>query len=246
MNTILFDLDGTLLPMDQEIFIKIYFKQLVMYFAPLGITAENMVAGLNEGIKAMVGNDGSMSNEERFWSEFSKHLGPDIISLEPEFEKFYQSAFRQAKASTNAGELTKQVIQKAKEKGFTIVIATNPLFPMVATHERIAWAGFSPEDVFYITTYETSSYCKPNLDYYREILAKIGKDPSECMMVGNDVKEDMVVAELGMKRYLITDCLINTNNEDITEIPQGSLEDFLTYLDHITLEQSANCLSCHE
>jgi FMN phosphatase YigB (HAD superfamily) len=234
MNTILFDLDGTLLPMDQEMFIKLYFKQLVTHFAPFGIAPEAMMAGVNEGTKAMVLNDGSMTNEERFWSEFSKHLGPDVRNLEPEFEKFYQTGFHQAKASTSTSELTQQVIQKAKDKGFTIIIATNPLFPKVATHGRIGWAGFSPEDVSYITTYETSSYCKPNLEYYREILDTIGKDPSECMMVGNDVKEDMGVSKLGMKRYLITDCLINTNNDDISDIPHGSMQDFLTYLDEIT------------
>lgn len=236
MNTILFDLDGTLLPMDQEMFINLYFKQLVTHFASFGITPEALMTGVNQGIKAMVGNDGTMTNEDRFWSEFSNYLGPDIRNLEPEFKKFYQNRFHQVRVSTSATKLTQQLLQKVKDKGFTIVIATNPLFPMVATHARIGWAGFSPEDVSYITTYENSSYCKPNLDYYREILDKIGKEPSECMMVGNDVKEDMGVAELGMKRYLITDCLINANQEDISHIPQGSMEDFLLSLDSLTLE----------
>jgi FMN phosphatase YigB (HAD superfamily) len=127
--------------------------------------------------------------------------------------------------------LASRLIQRVKELGYTIVIATNPLFPKVATHGRIGWAGFSPEDVSYITTYETCTYCKPSMNYYREILERIGKDPSECMMVGNDVKEDMGVDELGLKRYLITDCLINPNNDDITDIPHGTMEDFLTYLD---------------
>jgi len=33
MNTVLFDLDGTLLPMDQEAFIRLYFGALTQKFA---------------------------------------------------------------------------------------------------------------------------------------------------------------------------------------------------------------------
>lgn len=234
MNTILFDLDGTLLPMDQDIFLKLYFKELITHFVPFGITPEAMIKGVNEGTMAMVINDGTMTNEERFWIEFAKHLGSDIRRLEPEFEKFYQNGFQNVKPSTTTNPITHALIQKLKEKGFTIVIATNPLFPKVATHQRIGWAGFSPEDVTYITTYETCSYSKPNPNYFLEILQKIGKDPSDCMMVGNNVKEDMGVVNLGMQRYLITDCLINHNHDDISDIPQGSMEDFLAYIDTLS------------
>lgn len=31
----------------------------------------------------------------------------------------------------------------------------------------------------------------------------------ETVMIGNDVGEDMVAAQLGMKVFLLTDCLIN-------------------------------------
>lgn len=233
LTTILLDLDGTLLPMDQNMFIKLYFKELVTHFIPYGFSQETMIEGVNEGTKAMSINDGSVTNEERFWSVFAKHLGPEIRNIEPEFEKFYLNEFNKVKASTTTNPITALLIQTLKDKGLEIVIATNPLFPKVATHARIKWAGFSPEDAAYITTYETCTFCKPNLNYYREILQKVGKDPSECMMVGNDVSEDMIVDGLGMKRYLITDCLINHNNDDISKIPNGSLKDFLKFVESL-------------
>ncbi len=40
-------------------------------------------------------------------------------------------------------------------------------------------------------------------------------------MIGNDVQEDMGVAELGMQVYLVTDDLINATGEDISQWPQG-------------------------
>ena len=230
MNTILFDLDGTLLPMDQDAFIQIYFKNLATHFIPFGYQPDTMMSAVNIGVKAMILNDGSMTNEERFWSVFGKQLGEDIRSLEPEFRVFYDTDFLNAKAATTRNPYTARIIKLLKEKGYTIVIATNPLFPTIATHNRIQWAGFSKEEVDYITTYEVSSYCKPNPNYYTEILEKLQKKPEDCMMVGNDVSEDMLVDQLGLSRYLVTDCLINSKQEDISSIPQGSLKDFYDYV----------------
>lgn len=52
-------------------------------------------------------------------------------------------------------------------------------------------------------------------------------------MVGNDVSEDMITEKLGMKVFLLTDCLINKNEKDISAYPHGSfpeLKDYLTRL----------------
>lgn len=231
MDTILFDLDGTLLPMDQDKFIKLYFKSLCTRFTSPDFSTDGLIAAVEKGTKAMVINDGSMTNEQRFWNVFSKELGEQARELEPEFLEFYRTEFNQARQSTKTTPLTAQCIQRLTEKDYTIVIATNPLFPKIATHNRIGWAGFSPDDVSYITTYENSSYCKPNLDYYREILAKIGKTPNDCMMVGNDVTEDMCVTNLGMECYLVTDCLINTSNSSLEDIRQGSMDQFAQFIE---------------
>ena len=43
-----------------------------------------------------------------------------------------------------------------KELGLRAVLATNPIFPAVATRSRIRWAGLEPEDFELCTTYENS------------------------------------------------------------------------------------------
>jgi FMN phosphatase YigB (HAD superfamily) len=55
---------------------------------------------------------------------------------------------------------------------------------------------------------------------------KFNLNPSETMMVGNDVYEDMIASELGIKTYLITNCLKNTQNLEYNHFEQGSLEEF--------------------
>lgn len=43
MQMILFDLDGTLLPMDQEVFTKAYFQRLAAKLAPYGYEAGKLI-----------------------------------------------------------------------------------------------------------------------------------------------------------------------------------------------------------
>ena len=63
LTTILFDLDGTLLPMDNDAFTKGYFKLLAARLAPLGYEPAKLVDSIWAGTAAMVKNDGSQNNE---------------------------------------------------------------------------------------------------------------------------------------------------------------------------------------
>lgn len=228
MNTFIFDLDGTLLPMpSQEQFLNLYFKALTVKMAPYNINPKELMDAVMAGTMAMVKNDGKVTNEHKFWNVFSEILGEDIRQLESVFEDFYQNEFSMAKEATHTNPYAKECIELLKSKGYHLVLATNPLFPRIATYNRIQWAGLNPEDFEYITTYENSSFCKPNLEYYRSILRLLHKKPEECMMIGNDVREDMCAAELGMSIYLLKDCLICPEDQDISGFTQGSFEDLL-------------------
>jgi FMN phosphatase YigB (HAD superfamily) len=122
-------------------------------------------------------------------------------------------------------------VTKLKEKGYRVVLATNPLFPSIATESRIKWAGLEPSDFELFTTYENYHYCKPNPKYYFEILEKLGVEPKDCMMIGNDVTEDMMTKDFGMQVFLLTGSLINKENKDISEYPNGDFCDLVTYID---------------
>lgn len=230
MNTFLFDLDGTLLPMDQEKFINGYLKYLCKKFVPMGFDQEQLVKAVWLGTDSMCKNDGTVTNCEVFWKAFGEILGSDIRTFEPDFESFYQNEFQSVIHYTTPSPLAKDAISLLKSKGYHLALATNPLFPTIATESRVKWAGLNPNDFSLITTYETSSYCKPNPKYYEEILQRIGKQAPECCMVGNDVSEDMVTAALGLDTYLITDCLINSNKEDISAYKKGSFVDFMNFI----------------
>lgn len=233
IKVVLFDLDGTLLPMDQDKFIEAYFGGLAKKLAPHGYDPKLLIGGIGAGIKAMVTNDGHVTNEEAFWNSFSALLGEGTRKDEPIFRDFYENEFQNVKNSCGYDELARKVIDTIKAKEKRIVLATNPLFPAIATESRIRWAGLVPEDFELYTTYENSHFCKPNPQYYLEILEKIGVAPEECLMVGNDVAEDMVTETLGMKVFLLTDCIINKDEKDISVYPNGGFEALLSYLEEV-------------
>ena len=238
-KVILFDLDGTLLPMDQEKFTKAYFYTLVAKLAELGLPAQTdadrkaLANAIWSGTYAMMNNDGSMTNEERFFLDFSTILDKDISYFKPQLDGFYQNEFNRVSEVCGKNPLVPKIISKLKGRGYRLAVATNPLFPLRANEMRLKWAGLSLSDFEYCTCYENSCFCKPNLEYYRKILDVLGVSADECIMVGNDVREDMAARELGMDVFLITDYIINVENRDIDEFPNGSWSDFEKFTDKI-------------
>lgn len=226
---VFFDLDGTLLPMDER-FDRAYFGGLCKRLAPHGYEPKALVATIWEGVREMVKNDGSRTNEEVFWEAFEKVIGKNARADEPYFAAYYEEDFDTIATVCPANPHAREIIDFLHEKQIPCVLATNPIFPAIATKKRIAWAGLSTDDFIFYTTYENFGYCKPNLDYYRAILKQIGATPEECIMIGNDVDEDMIARKLGMEVFLLTDCLLNRKDTDIGQFPHGNFEDMLAFL----------------
>lgn len=230
IKMVLFDLDGTLLPMNQEDFKKMYFEGLGKKLAPHGYEAMDVVNAVMKGVVAMIKNDGSKKNEAAFWEKFCELLGDDVKKHVGLFDEYYRNEFQLIKNMWQPNPKSKQVIELVKSKGLRVALATSPLFPKIATESRIRWAGLEPENFEIYTTYEDYSFCKPNLGYYKEVLKNLGVKGEECLMVGNDVFEDMVATELGMKVFLLKDCLINSKDLDYSSYPQGDFEDLMEYI----------------
>lgn len=233
LSTVLFDLDGTLLPMDQDRFTMGYFKALTQTMAAYGYEAEQLIHTIWKGMAAMINNDGSRTNEQAFWQVFTSVYKDKAIADQAHFDRFYREEFQQAKRFCGYEPLAAKTIETVKELGLQAVLATNPIFPQTATDSRIRWAGLHPSDFVFYTTYENSCACKPSLSYYREILHKLRVQGEECLMVGNDVGEDMIARSLGMHVFLLTDCLINKEHKNIDDYPHGSFDQLMIYIQEI-------------
>lgn len=231
LQAILFDLDGTLLPMDNDHFTQVYFELLAKTAYPWGYTdPKRIVKAIWAGVEDMVRNDGSRSNYDAFWARFAQIMGEDKLADIPKFNTFYENQFDAAVSATFPTPLAREAVDLAHKKAEKVILATNPIFPYAGDITRMNWIGLKAEDFDLITDYENSRHSKPNPAYYQDILDQFGLEPSQCLMVGNDCTEDFEAASaVGIPTYLVTDFLINRKGAPIT-CPNGSFPDLIAYL----------------
>ncbi len=233
LKAVLFDLDGTLLPMDLDLYVKSYFASLTKGMSERGFDARPFSKALLAGVEAMLNNDGSATNEAVFWQIFELVYGEPARPREALFNNFYENEFQELKNLCGIIPEAAECVRKIRDMGYRVVLATNPVFPPIATESRIRWAGLEPSDFEFYTNYTNSSYAKPRPEYYSEIVKKMGLDPTECLMVGNDTADDMVAETVGMRVYLLPKYLINRQGIDISSYNYGTLESLVAFVENI-------------
>ncbi|MBM3127585.1 MAG: HAD family hydrolase [Chloroflexi bacterium] len=224
-KAILFDLDGTLIDDSMETFLPPYFAALTKKLAHL-VAPEQLIAQLNASTRAMVTNaDPTRTLADTFAADFFPRLGVPRETLMPLFDDFYAREYLELRAYVNPVPEARTVVQRAVAARLPIVIATMPVFPLVAVQHRLAWGKLADFEYALITSYENMRASKPNPAYYREIAAKIGCAPEECVMVGNEVQNDILPARrVGMKTFWVTSAAFMA-----TDVPadwRGTLAEF--------------------
>lgn len=231
INTLLFDLDGTLLPVDTDEFIGSYLKllssKLIKWIEP-----RDFIEKLMSSTYVMMHDlDPSKTNKDVFWEDFFPKMPFDKKEeLFLIFDEFYEKDFPTLSSIVKKNPVPAQVLETALKKGYDLVIATSPIFPESAIYERLRWIDALDFPYKLVTTYENMHFSKPHMEYYGEILERIQKKPDECMMIGNDVEEDLAAGLLGMKTYLVIDHMLNRKNLDIKCDYTGSLNDLLDFV----------------
>lgn len=230
MKAVLFDLDGTLLPVDNEHFIENYLKLLSRKIDPY-IEPSVFIPQLLASTAAMLGNDdGLKTNEEIFIEDFFRKVEVPKEVLLPLFTDFYVNEYKKLGNIIKPTPISGEIIEILTKKGYRLVLATNPLFPKIAIEERLRWVDIDSNKFELITAYENMHFCKPNTKYYEEILTEINLPTEECLMVGNDVQEDMVTATLGMRTFLLTDFLIDRGEPRYQVENRGTLAEFKQFI----------------
>ncbi len=202
--TLLIDLDDTLLTNPIDSFLDQYFKELGKALAAY-VEPERMMQAMAKAVQAMqTKTDLTNSMEDTFNRVFYPAIGIPRADLIEELEDFYRARFPLLASLTSPRPEAARLLHNAFERGWQVVIATNPLFPATAVHQRLAWAGFPPDEYpfAWIASFETSHFCKPNPAYYAELLAFLRWPESPAVMVGNDWENDILPAEaLGLPTF---------------------------------------------
>jgi len=208
-KAILFDLDGTLLPMDMQVFTEGYFRDLYKTVNLPRIPVQSFVDAIWKGTYSMMKNEGNMSNHDAFWKTFGEIIDYPVDDMDERCLSFYANEFKQSKRYTQDNPYAQKAVAIAKNKADKVILATNPIFPLVGQNTRLGWIGLTTDDFDLVTCYEEECFCKPNPKYFEAVLSKMGIKPQECLMIGNDEKEDMLCATMaGIDCYLVEDTMI--------------------------------------
>lgn len=232
-KALLLDLDGTLLKIEMQRFIPLYLQALAPFFAAYA-GSETVINYVLEATTAMIENtDPKRTNEAIFYAEFCRRLEQPRAEVAPVIERFYREKYPELRRWGQPRRESRPVLEAARRAGLLIVLATNPVFPRTAIEQRVTWGGLDPSDFDFITTIENMHFCKPNPNYYREIAARIDCSPANCLMAGNDVREDLCAAETGMDTFLVDDHLIHQEGLPDNSHYRGSLENLAMFLDRL-------------
>ncbi len=224
-KAIFFDLDGTLLPMDEKEFTKIYFSLLCKKLSPHGYEPKTLLAAIEKGLFSMIQNDGKSTNEEIFWKTFNSFYDSDRRKDNDLFLSFYQNEFRNCKVATKENPYAKEILSLSHEVAESVILSTNPIFPTEAQKTRLSFLGLSISDFDFVSDYSNSSFSKPNPDYFRAILEKFHLQPEDVILFGNDFEEDgNCASSLGIKVYLVDGCLLHREKAK-KEYPVIRMED---------------------
>ena len=233
LKAILFDLDGTLLPMNLREFQVTGGQLFAEKMTEYGYDYNQMMEANWAAVMAMANNDGSRTNSEAFFRTLCDIFGDKITETFEHINSYYANEFENVKKVCGFNPEASKTLDYLKAKGYRLVLATTPWFPAVAIEKRIRWAGIDPGIFEYYSTLDNHSYCKPKAGYYEEVLQKIDLKPEDCLMVGNDATEDMAAEKLGMKVFLMTEYLENKHNVDISKYPQGDFSDLIKYIESL-------------
>ena len=233
IKAVIFDLDGTLVPLKDDEFVKMYFSLLCKKLVPLGYDKDILVKTMLTGNKMMKLNDGRASNDVVFWNEFAKVFGDEKRADERYFHDFYLNEFNNIKSILGEKLDSKKVIDFCKSKGLKTIIATSPVLPIEAMVARIGFVDLKEDDFDYISHYSNSNYAKPNPKFIEEVLEKNNLKPEEVLYFGNSEKEDGQPAKmLGIKVFIVGDYIIE-DDENLGEFEHFKFDDIIDIISNI-------------
>ncbi len=197
------DFDNTLVLFNEDQFLGYYAKLAYPYMQDF-FDESTFFQKLLQSTLHMIHNDGSMTNVEAFTHNFI--AGTPTLSYDEcinRLQKFYEESFDQLGSIINVVPYGRELLERVLAEGLQVVIATNPIFPELATKIRIGWANLSDLKITLMTHAENMSYCKPRPEYYQTILDMIHQQPEDCVMAGNDPISDMAASNLGLRTFLV-------------------------------------------
>jgi FMN phosphatase YigB (HAD superfamily) len=232
--TLLLDLDGTLLINKMNTFLPSYLQAISTHLAAFVEPNRLINTLLTATSQAAQNKLPECTLQNVFEGAFYPTIGIRPEELHDAIEHFYDDVFPSLKSLTQPQPGAVQLVEQAFERGYQVVIATNPLFPYKAIAHRLEWAGLSPAQYPFalIPSIETFHFAKPNPAFMAEILARLGWPEGPVVMVGDDPENDIQSAgQLGILTYWISNGKLFPVKDSLIPDEKGDIKGVLSWLD---------------
>ncbi|MCJ7623539.1 MAG: DinB family protein [Anaerolineaceae bacterium] len=200
------DLDDTLLANFTSTFLPKYIDALCGYISEVDPQKVKYHL-LNSTQKMIQKSMPAQTLEQTFDHSFYAGIGIPKDELKNVIQKFYSDVFPALRRFTEFSEGAINFVESLFEEGHEVIVATNPLFPRIATLQRLDWAGLSAENFPFrlISTFENFHFTKPHAAYYTEIFAQLGWPECAAVMIGDSLDLDILPAsKLGLPTFWLT------------------------------------------
>ena len=229
LRAVLFDLDGTLLDNDMDLYITHYLRRFAPHVAHR-VPPDEFVQAWMHGLQLMLRNaDPHLTNQQVFDLSFYPRLGVAPEELRSSMEVYYTTSHPNLRRLATRRPGARETVEAMLDAGLKIVIATNPIFPEVIIGQRLEWTGIADLPFALVTTSENMHAAKPSQRFYREILDRIGVAPEETVMIGDDFINDVQPpSRLGIHTYWVN--VSTTTPPNFDPKSRGELHRFYTWL----------------
>lgn len=229
---LLVDLDGTLLG-NHELPLSIDFiKQSLRTLKPYGgwRQAAKILLKINSELKTP---RAQLKNSERAVAAFSKWLKKPEEEARSMLRNSIQLIFPTLKKHFYPIPGAKDFLNWAKDR-YTLVLATNPVWPIEIVHLRLQWAGVDESLFKFITHVNDMVAVKPHPTYYQQILTLQDLPAQNTLLIGDDIKMDLPATAVGIRVFIVGNYKklspLKTGPRDATAL-RGSYQDLRRVLE---------------
>jgi HAD superfamily hydrolase (TIGR01509 family) len=206
IKAILLDLDNTLIVNPDDTFAKAYLGVAEPFFSQhLGIaTPRELLLGIVQTLSQP--RSGEISNIQHIYNQFQHYTHAPLAHIQATLEAFFQEIYPQLATLVAPIPYAHECLTALQDDGYAVVIATNPLYMKTAIIQRMVWGQLPLENYALVTHAENMHFAKPDPAYYAEIVARVGIEPDEALIIGDNPINDIQAAQaVGLNTFHVTD-----------------------------------------
>lgn len=228
IKAVLFSPDGALLRCDERALANEYLRLTAAHLDELwgAPRAARLLADALHTLAAP--RDAQTANGDLLAETLAAAAGRAPQDVHAALDAGCAARFAALRDSVRPAVAAAEAIALAQQQGLAVVIAANPLYPAAVVRQRLAWAGLpdSADDYALITGSDSAHFVKPDPAYYAEIVARIGVEPDEAIMVGSSLADDVRPAAAARLRTYH----VGAGAQDSAADGAGPLAAFVTHL----------------